>query len=56
VRPDDPDALADAVTTLLHDPARAARLAGTGRERAATHYTVDRMIDGTEAVYRQVLG
>ena len=56
VRPDDPDALADAVTTLLHDPARAARLASTGRERAAAHYTVDRMIDGTEAVYRQVLG
>jgi len=55
VRPDDPDALADAVTKLLDDPARAARLASTGRERAAAHYTVDRMIDGVEAVYRRLL-
>ncbi|MBV8982022.1 MAG: glycosyltransferase family 4 protein [Acidimicrobiia bacterium] len=52
VAPDDPQALADAVAALLDDPERAARLAAAGRERAAATYTLDRMVDGVEAVYR----
>src|SRR5207248_9711210 len=51
VPPDDPQALADAVVTLLNDPARAARLASTAWERAAAYFLVDRMLDGNEAVY-----
>jgi glycosyltransferase involved in cell wall biosynthesis len=54
VPPDDPQALADAVAALLDDPDRAARLASAGRERAAATYTVDRMVDGVEAVYRSI--
>jgi glycosyltransferase involved in cell wall biosynthesis len=54
VPPDAPTALARTVKTLLGDPAEAARLADAGRARAAAHYTVDRMLDGVEAVYRQV--
>lgn len=54
VPPDDPQALADAVAALLDDPERAARLAAAGRERAATTYTVERMVDGIEAVYRSI--
>jgi glycosyltransferase involved in cell wall biosynthesis len=54
VPPDDPAALAHRVKTLLDDKAEAARLADAGRTRAATHYGVDRMLDGVEAVYRRV--
>ena len=52
VTPEDPQALADAVAALLDDPDRAVHLAAAGRERAAATYTVDRMVDGVEAVYR----
>jgi glycosyltransferase involved in cell wall biosynthesis len=55
VRPDDPQALAEAITTLLNDPLRAEQLASAGRARAVTEYTVDRMVDGVEAVYQGVL-
>lgn len=55
VPPDDPQALADAIRSLLDDPPRAQRLAGAGRERSATHYSVERMVDGVEAVYRDLL-
>lgn len=55
VPPDDPQALAEAIKGLLDDPERAAELARAGRQRAATHYTVDRMVDGVEAVYRRLL-
>jgi glycosyltransferase involved in cell wall biosynthesis len=54
VPPDDPAALAHRVKTLLDDKAEAARLADAGRTRATTHYSVDRMLDGVEAVYRRV--
>lgn len=56
VSPDDPHALAGAITGLLDDPAESARLAAAGRGRAAARYTVDAMVDGVEAVYRSVLG
>ena len=54
VPPDDPAALARSIKTLLDDEAEAARLADAGRTRAASHYSVDRMLDGVEAVYRRV--
>jgi hypothetical protein len=55
VPPEQPQALSAAIKTLLDDPARAQRLGEAGREWAATHYTVEQMVDGVEAVYRRLL-
>ena len=50
VRPDDPEALADAIVRLLGDPAFARRLAAAAREQAH-RYTEERMVAETLAVY-----
>ena len=55
IPPDDPRALADAINTLIVEPEEARRQGQAGREWAMAHYTVDRMLDGVEAVYRRVL-
>jgi hypothetical protein len=55
VPPEDPWALAGGIIRLLDDPVEARRLARAGLKRAATLYTVDRMVDGVEAVYRRLL-
>jgi len=39
VPPDAPDALAERVIALLHDPALRARLGAAGRARVLAHYT-----------------
>jgi glycosyltransferase involved in cell wall biosynthesis len=54
VAPRDVDALAAAVTTLLCDPARRARMASASRARHAERFTVDAMVSGTAAVYDAV--
>ena len=56
VPPRDPDALADAVIELLQRP-RAARADARRLTRARTreHFTVERMVAGTAAVYDDVL-
>jgi glycosyltransferase involved in cell wall biosynthesis len=54
VPPDDPGALADAVRRLLDDEALAARLGEAGRQRVSSAFSVDRMLDGVEAVYRRL--
>ena len=51
IAPDDPGALAAAVIGLLKDPERRARMAAASRERHAAHFTVERMVAGTAAVY-----
>ena len=56
VPPNDPDALADAVIALLHDPER--RAGGLGRPSRTVHaerFTVERMVAATAAVYDDVL-
>jgi len=52
--PRDPSALADAVEKCLQEPARS-RIVDGGKKRAR-EYSIDRTVDGTEAVYRAVLG
>jgi len=56
VPPSDPAALADAVRSLLDDPARASRLGAAGRERAESRFSLTAHIDGIERVYTEVLG
>lgn len=55
IPPRDPDALASALAALLTDPGRRARLAAGSRARHAACFTLDRMVGGVEAVYREVL-
>ena len=54
VDPDDPDALADAILSLLVDRDRAASLGRTGAEGVARHYSVETMADVAERVYAEL--
>ena len=53
VPPADPESLANAIETLVRDPAYARRLADAGRERLRTHFSWDVIIARWDAVYRQ---
>jgi glycosyltransferase involved in cell wall biosynthesis len=55
VSPEDRRALAEAVSRLLAEPAVAERLGVAGREHLHRRFTVAAMVDGTEAVYRELL-
>ena len=55
VPPNDPAALATAVVQVLHHGAQAAARAEAGRQLVEMHYTLERMIDRTAAVYTTVL-
>lgn len=56
VDPGDPDALADGILALRQDPALAHSLGQAGAEGVREHYTLERMADQVEAVYREVAG
>jgi glycosyltransferase involved in cell wall biosynthesis len=56
VPPDDPAALAGAITRLLADRELAAAYGAAGRERARREFSVDRMAIRTLAVYERALG
>jgi D-inositol-3-phosphate glycosyltransferase len=51
VPPRDPEAVADALATLLADPQFAADLGRAGRQRVRTRYTWDRVAADTERAY-----
>jgi len=53
--PGDVDALRDRVIALAGDPAERARLGDGGRRRVAERFSVDAMVEGNLAVYREVL-
>jgi glycosyltransferase involved in cell wall biosynthesis len=53
VPPHDDAALAAAIVRLLKDPALAARLGASGRQRAAEYFSVDRMVSETLHVYEK---
>lgn len=54
VPPADPGALAEAIATLLRDPARARALGQAGRERAAS-YSAESMLAALAALYRDLM-
>ena len=56
VAPRDPQALAEAVIGLLDEPGRRERLGLAGRARQLELFTVDRMVEETIDVYREVVG
>jgi glycosyltransferase involved in cell wall biosynthesis len=55
VPPDDSDALSDAIQRALAAPGQSASFAQRGYHRAWTRFTTDRMVEGTLAVYRELL-
>jgi glycosyltransferase involved in cell wall biosynthesis len=55
VAPEDPQPLAEALSRLLAEPAVAVRFGAAGLERLRTQFAVAAMVDGTEAVYRELL-
>jgi rhamnosyl/mannosyltransferase len=55
VPPEDPDALAEALSRLLDDPELRARFGRAARARIEQQFTAERMITDTLAVYRAVL-
>jgi glycosyltransferase involved in cell wall biosynthesis len=56
VPPRDPEALAASVLRVIEDRALAARLGDAGRRHVEERFTVDSMVDGTLAVYGELLG
>lgn len=55
VPPDDPAPLADALLTLLRDPARTTRMATAAQQRVATLFTTEAMLRATTAVFDRLL-
>ncbi len=56
VPPGDPDALAQALNSLLGDPALRRRLGEAGQRRAHAMFSTQKMVAGTLAVYDEVVG
>jgi len=54
--PGDVDCLAAALGDLLADPERRARLGAAGRTRLEAHFSAERMVAATMAVYERVMG
>jgi glycosyltransferase involved in cell wall biosynthesis len=56
VPPRDPDALADALRTLLRDPALMRHLGMLGEDRLERMFGADAMIEATAALYHEIVG
>jgi starch synthase len=56
VPPDDPAALATAIEELAADPVRRLEMGALGRQRVETHFSIDRFVSRTLAVYDGVGG
>jgi glycosyltransferase involved in cell wall biosynthesis len=54
VPPEDPAALAAALSSLLRDPERARRLGEAGLRRARSEFSVARMADRTAQLYGRI--
>jgi glycosyltransferase involved in cell wall biosynthesis len=55
VPPEDADALAAALASLARDPERRTRLGRAGQKRVIPRYAVGRLVDDTDALYRELL-
>lgn len=55
VEPKDPDALADAVVSILRDPQLAEQLGRRGRERMVAEFSFEAVVRRTEDIYRELL-
>ena len=54
VPPDDPPATAEALLRIANDPAFAKSLGEQGKQHAIQHYSLEAMLDKTEAVYNEL--
>jgi glycosyltransferase involved in cell wall biosynthesis len=54
--PGDPPALAHALARLLGNPATRRAMGNAARERARTHFSPDRMVEATAAIYDGIAG
>jgi glycosyltransferase involved in cell wall biosynthesis len=55
VPPRDPDALSEAILTLLQDPDLRQKMGQAGQERVREYFSVERMVEETEALYERLL-
>jgi glycosyltransferase involved in cell wall biosynthesis len=55
VPPRDPEALTQAIARLLHDPGLRGQMGEAGRERVLRDYSIERMVERTQALYRSLL-
>ena len=55
VPPRDPEALAQAIIALLQDRERAKAMGRAGRERVEKHFSVERMVQQTEDLYKELV-
>jgi glycosyltransferase involved in cell wall biosynthesis len=55
VAPHDEPALAKAILQLLKDPARRAAMGAAGRARVVAQFSIEKMVQGTLAVYRDLI-
>ena len=55
VPPADPEALAESIARMVHDPVRAQEMGEAGYRKVCTKYTWDRVVDQIESVYHEVL-
>jgi glycosyltransferase involved in cell wall biosynthesis len=56
VPPEDSAALAEAVASLVADPARRRKMGEAGRQRVLDHFAIDSMVNKTADVYRGAVG
>ena len=56
VPPKDPKAMAERIVQLLKDPALRRRMGEAGLARARARFTVERMVEETNAVYERAVG
>lgn len=55
VPPANPDALADALSALLSDPARLAKMASAARPNVETNFAIEKEASALNALYRRIL-
>ena len=52
VPPSDPETLADALSAYIRDPQLRARHGAAGRAHVLAHYSIDKMVEGYDSLYR----